>query len=136
MEKFIDLLQSQTSSLRDDQKFIFSKKHVQRSEMKEISWENDSKKSEEVKITLKRTRREQIEERKISVPSFVILKMKKILESQTINKFNEKISKIFTYLNEAEPLVGFFDENISMLTPTHGLNPSDSLRVKENLLLQ
>ena len=36
--------------------------------MKEISWEKDSKKSEEVKITLKRTRREQIEERKISVP--------------------------------------------------------------------
>ena len=38
------------------------------SEIKEISWENDSKRSEEVKITLKRTRREEIEERKISVP--------------------------------------------------------------------
>ena len=38
------------------------------SEIEEISWENDCHKSEEVKITLKRTRREHIEERKISVP--------------------------------------------------------------------
>ena len=44
--------------------------------------------------------------------------MKKILESQTINKFNEKISKIFTYLNEAEPLIGLLDKKISMLTQT------------------